>query len=261
MEFVDAHIHLSDEEYSGHVKEVMEEARRADVAAVVSNSVDLKTGLRSLELAEQYPGFVYVALGIHPWNINTLDANEVGRTKKLILEQKRNKALIAIGEIGLDRKYHTEWEKQLEVFHEMLKLAEELRVPAIIHSRGAAAQIVEMLPSYSLKGVLLHWFSGPVSCLTEAVENGYCITEGPAVVYSAAVREAVKHAPLTSLLAETDGPVRFSKPPFDGKMNTPAFIPAVVEEIAKIKNVDAAEASEQIVRNFESFFGVRLGGS
>lgn len=81
MEFVDAHIHLSDEEYSGHVEEVLEEARRADVAAVVSNSVDLKTGLRSLELAEQYPRFVYVALGIHPWNIDTLGANELNRRK------------------------------------------------------------------------------------------------------------------------------------------------------------------------------------
>lgn len=260
MEFVDAHIHLSDEEYSGHVEEVLEEARRADVAAVVSNSVDLKTGLRSLELAEQYPRFVYVALGIHPWNIDTLGANELEQTKELILEQRRNKALIAIGETGLDHKYHTEWEKQLKVFTEMLKLAEELRLPVIIHSRGAAAQIVEMLPSYSLKGVLLHWFSGPVNCLTKAAENGHYITAGPAVVYSTAVREAVKHAPLTGLLTETDGPVRFSKPPFDGKRNTPAFIPTVVEEIAKIKTVDAADAAEQIVQSFESFFGVRLGG-
>lgn len=258
MKFVDAHIHLSDEEYSECVDEVIAEARSSNVVALVSNSMDLETSIRSLKLAEQYSGMVYAALGIHPWNVNAVTEDEFQQTIELVSEKRQNKALIAIGEIGLDHKYVKIWDKQLMVFNEMLRLAEKLGLPVIIHSRGTTEQIVEMLPSYNLKKVLLHWFSNPISVLSKVVENGYYITEGPPTVYSNGIREVVRRIPLTNLLTETDGPVRFFKQPFDGKKTTPAFIPTVVKAIAEIKKVDATVVAERIVKNFEGFFGVKL---
>jgi Tat protein secretion system quality control protein TatD with DNase activity len=59
-------------------------------------------------------------------------------------------------------------------------------------------------------------------------------------------------------LTETDGPVRFFKPPFNGKRTTPAFIPEVVKAIAEIKNTGATEVARQIADNFEAFFGINL---
>jgi TatD DNase family protein len=258
MKFIDAHIHLSDEEYSACVDEVINEARSSNVVALVSNSMDLETSTRSLELAEQYSGMVYAALGIHPWNVNALTEEELQQTIELISEKRQNKALIAIGEIGLDYKYEKIWDKQLMVFTEMLHLAEKLDLPVIIHSRGTTAQIIEMLPSYNLKKVLLHWFSNPISVLSKVVDNGYYITEGPPTVYSNGIREVVRRIPLINLLTETDGPVRFFKQPFKGKKTTPAFIPQVVKAIAEIKKVEAAVVAEQIMKNFEEFFGVKL---
>jgi len=259
MKFVDAHIHLSDEEYSECVDEVINEARSSNVVALVSNSMDLETSTRSLELAEQYSGMVYAAFGIHPWNVNTLTEEELQQTIELVSEKRQNKALIAIGEIGLDYKYEKIWDKQLVVFTEMLRLAEKLDLPVIIHSRGTTAQIVEMLPSYHLEKVLLHWFSNPISALSKAVDNGYYITEGLPTVYSNGIREVVRRTPLTNLLTETDGPVRFFKQPFNGKRTTPAFIPSVVEAIAEIKKLDVESTAEQIMRNFEDFFEIKLG--
>lgn len=258
MKFVDAHIHLSDEEYSDCIDEIMTEAKSSNVVALVSNSMDLETSIRSLELAERYPGMVYAALGIHPWNINALMENELQQTLELISRQRQNKALIAIGEIGLDYKYANIWDKQLTVLSQMLSLAEKLDLPVIIHSRGTTAQIVEMLPSHNLKKVLLHWFSNPIRVLPRAVEKGYYITEGPPTAYSNGIREVVRRIPLTNLLTETDGPVRFFKQPFNGERTTPAFIPTVVKAIAEIKNVDVAKVAEQIIKNFEDFFGVKL---
>jgi TatD DNase family protein len=257
MKFVDAHIHLSDEEYSKNVDEIIAEAKRAKVVALVSNSMDLKTSMHSLELAGQYQGMVYAALGIHPWNVNALTEEELQQTMELISEKSRNKAVVAIGEIGLDYKYASIWDKQLMVFDKMLRLAEKLDLPVIIHSRGTTVKIVEMLPSYNLGKVLLHWFSNPISVLSKAVENGYYITEGPPVVYSNGIREVVRRIPLTNLLTETDGPVRFFKQPFAGKMTTPAFVPTVVKAIAEIKRIDEASVAEQIVKNFETFFGIK----
>jgi len=258
MKFVDAHIHLSDEEYSQCINEIVAEAKSSNIVVLVSNSMNLETSIRSLKLAEQYSETVYAALGIHPWNVNALSETELQQTLELISKQRQNKALIAIGEIGLDHKYANIWDKQLMVFDEMLRLAEELDLPVIIHSRGTTTKIVEMLPSYNLKKILLHWFSNPISALEKVVENGYYITEGPPTAYSNGIREVVRKTPLINLLTETDGPVRFFKQPFNGKRTTPAFIPTVVKAIAEIKNMDVVEVAEQIIKNFKEFFGVKL---
>lgn len=255
LKYVDVHIHLSDEEYAGKVDEIVSVARNFNVVALVSNSMDFETSMKSLELAESYAGMIYAALGVHPWSVNNLTENELHRTSEFILKQRGNKAVAAIGEVGLDYKYEKIWDKQLKVFDEMLHLAEKLDLPVIVHSRGTTAQIVEMLPSYNLKGVLLHWFSNPISALIKAVEKGYYVSEGPPTVYSNGIREVVRRTPLTNLLTETDGPVRYFKSPFHGKMTTPAFIPLVVGAIAEVKRIDIAEASEQIMKNFEEFFG------
>ena len=258
MKLVDAHIHLSDMEYAKTTGELIDDAKNSGVAALVSNSMDLETSLGTLQLAEKYHGIVYSALGIHPWNVNVLKENELEETLKLIADQAQTKTIVAIGEIGLDIKHENIWDKQLDVFNKMLQLAEKLQLPAIIHSRGTTAKIVDMLPSYNLKRVLLHWFSYPITALSEAVAHGYFITEGPPAVYSSGIREVIEKAPLANLLTETDGPVKYWKSPFNGQLTKPSFIRAVVEAVAEIKKTSIYEVAEQIARNFEEFFNVKL---
>jgi TatD DNase family protein len=258
MKFVDAHVHFSDPQYSECTDELAIEAKTANVAALVSNSMDFETSLGSLKLAERYPSFVYAALGIHPWSVSVLKKDELQQTSELIYANSRNKALVAIGEIGLDRKYVKMTDEQLKVFSEMLRLAEKTELPAIVHSYSTTEQVVEILPSYRLKKVLLHWYSHPLSALSKVVEKGYSITEGPPVVYSKRLQKVVERVPVTNLLTETDGPVIYKKAPFDGKRTTPAFLPMVVKTIAEIKKMGVAEVAEQIAKNFEVFFNVKL---
>jgi TatD DNase family protein len=258
MKLIDAHIHLSDAEYAARTDELVADAKDAEVVALVSNAMDLETSMWCLRLAERHPGMVYSALGIHPWNVNVMKENELEDTVKLISEQHSKNAVVAIGEIGLDYKYETIWEKQLMVFDRMLRLAEKLDLPAIIHSRGTTAQIVDMLPSYNLERVLLHWFSHPMSALYKAVDHGYFITEGPPVAYSNGIRHVVKQVPLTNLLTETDGPVTYRKSPYNGKLTKPSFIRTVVESVAEVKNMAVVDVADQIAENFESFFRVKL---
>jgi Tat protein secretion system quality control protein TatD with DNase activity len=114
-------------------------------------------------LAEKYPGLVYAALGIHPWNVSVLKENELDETLKLISEKAEKKSVAAVGEIGLDAKYEKIWDKQLMVFDRMLRLAETLnlrynpsREPPP-YSRDASL----IQPQTGL----LHWFSYPLSAL------------------------------------------------------------------------------------------------
>jgi TatD DNase family protein len=255
---VDAHIHLSDEEYAECIDEVIAEAKASDVVALVSNSMDLKTCLDSLRLAERYPGTVFAALGVHTRNVNTIAEDELQKVLDVVLKQKGNKTLVALGEIGLDSKYMGIWDKQIRVFDAMLHLAEEVDLPVIIHSRGTTAQIVDVLPSYRLKKVLLHWFSNPMRVLSKALEEGYYISEGPPTLYSKGISDVVRKVPLTNFLTETDGPVRYFRAPFNGKRTSPAFIPTVAKAVAEKKNIDVVEVVHQVFKNFQEFFNLKL---
>jgi TatD DNase family protein len=166
--------------------------------------------------------------------------------------------VVAVGEIGLDASYSGNGEPteiQKQVFHEMLFTAEKVGLPVIIHSRGSTSQIVNILPSYKISKVLLHWFSQPHSLISTIVDRDYYITEGPPTLFSGGIREVVKRIPLTRLMTETDGPVRY-KGPFKGKLTKPSFIPMIVEEIAELKGKEKSKVAEQIFRNFSDFFGV-----
>lgn len=258
MKLVDAHVHLSDKGYEGSIDMIIEDAKAANAVALVTNAMDYETSIAALKIRQKNPDLVRVALGIHPWNVNVLKEGELQQTINLIEEEHRKGNVVAIGEIGLDCKYESIWEQQLLVFDKMLRLAEKLGLPVIIHSRGTAEFIVDMLPSYKLNHVLLHWFSHPMTALQKALEHGYYITEGPPVVYSNGIREVVANTPLTNLMTETDGPVLFRKAPFNGQMTRPSFIREVVCAIADIKQAKPDDVADQIIRNFEAFFNLKL---
>jgi TatD DNase family protein len=258
MKFVDAHVHLADKAYVQNLEEIIDEARGLGVVALVANSTDLETSKRSIKLAQEHPDHVYVTVGIHPWNTKQLKSNEVKETVDLIVENKQK--LLAVGEIGLDATYSGTGEPtqiQRQVFQEMLSTAEKTSLPVIIHSRGATEQVVNMLPSYQIDKVILHWFSQPHSLISTIVDRGYYITEGPAAVFSGGIKKVIKAIPLTKLMTETDGPVRFRAKPFNGKLTTPSDIPRIVEAIAELKELDKTVVAEQIYENFVKFFGVK----
>jgi len=258
MKIVDAHVHLSDKEYAGYTDMLVEDAKNAGALALVSNAMDYESCVSVLKLKQQHPELIHAALGIHPWNVNVLKESELENTTKLIIDEHGKGNVLAIGEIGLDCKYEASWSQQLLVFDKMLRLAEKLKLPVIIHSRGTTAFIVDMLPSYNLKRVLLHWFSHPMTALQQAIGHGYYITEGPPAVYSNGIRDVISNTPLTNLLTETDGPVLFRKAPFNGQMTRPSFIREVVCAVADLKQIPAEDAADQITRNFEDFFSLKL---
>ena len=259
MRFVDAHIHLADSKYAQNIGEIIEDARLSRVFALDANSMDLESSCRSLGLAEEYSDHVYAALGIHPWNTNQLKPYEVEDMTNLILENGENRQrVVAVGEIGLDSSYSGNGkptETQIQVFKKMLSAAEKTSLPVIIHSRGATSQIVNLLPSYKIEKVLLHWFSRPHSLISQIADRGYYISEGPPSVFSNGIQEIIRRIPLTNLMTETDGPVNF-RGPFKGTLTTPSLIPTVVEAIAHLKGKEKSEVADQIFHNFVHFFGV-----
>jgi len=255
--FVDVHVHLADPAYAGKVNSLLETARKENVVALVSNSMDLETAKVSAKLAACTPELVYAAVGFHPWNAQTTKPEEVSQIDNLVHETGGQ--IIAVGEIGLDRSYaktSEHFEQQRWFFEKQLDLAEKMNLPVIVHSRGSARDVLDTLESRNQKKVLMHWYSGPVEYVKEICDNGWTLSLGPSILYSGRVREVALKASPESVLSETDGPVTY-RGPFLGKETTPAFVRFVVEEVARILKTDLETVSHQIYDNFHRFFEIK----
>jgi TatD DNase family protein len=253
LNYVDAHLHLADSDYSGLIEEVLDDAAKNGVDYLLSNGMDYDSSVRTLALADQYKNRVLAAVGLHPWTAtNTEGKLSLDIFEKLVEENR--KMITAIGEIGLDGQYSQDEAKKLrqrEVFQFFLRLAERRKLPVIVHSRLAIDEVLNMLPSFTLPKVVLHWYSGPAEYLQQITDQGYLITIGPNILYAKRTVEIARHADLTTILTETDGPVSYFGP-FKGKPTRPAFVIDVVKKIAEIKNENIDQIRNRVWDNFQS---------
>jgi TatD DNase family protein len=249
MQYIDCHLHLSDETYRETIPELVKMCESSGVIALIANSENLETSIRTMKLSDQYLRIIHPAIGIHPWNATKVNEREVNSILDLI---KHNvDRLIAIGEIGLDNTYiKTFKEKKIqeEIFETMLDIAEQRELPVIVHSRKSEDDVMKHLASRNLISVVMHWYSGSTNLIEEFISRGYRISFGPSVCYANHIQEIAKLTPIEAILTETDGPVRY-RGPFSNKETTPELLPFVVQKLAEIKRMGLNEIAEQIIKN------------
>lgn len=251
---VDIHIHLTDAEYNS-LFPYLQAYLKATRMILISVAVDFETSVKSVKLAEEFHNNIVPFIGIHPQNA---EAADLDRFQQLLDRAKGSAA--GIGEIGLDRRLGSAdkiSEAQLKTFTMQLAVAEKQGKPVSIHSRGTLAEILEMLPSYRLKGVLLHWFAGELQELHEATSRGYYASFGPALVYSKNKRRLAASMPSEYILSETDGPVHFGGC-FGGRMALPTFLPSVLFTLASVLKMPYDDTVTLVQRNSERYLGAEL---
>jgi TatD DNase family protein len=246
----DAHIHLSDIEYSTDLEYLLVAMDKMKIRACCV-SVDNSSSKSTLELGQRSP-LILPFVGIHPENAYD-NLNEMTE-----LITKNYDKISGIGEIGLDKTYvsnEVEFSRQVSVFQKMLSLAEKLNKPVSIHSRKTLDEIFSLLPSYSLQSILLHWFSGSKKQLQKAMELDCFVSYGPAMIYSGDKKVLLSQTDLNKILLETDGPVRFSRC-FGLKTAQITFLPSVLFCAAGVLNKSYDEMLLIIEKNFNSYLGV-----
>ncbi|NHI03279.1 hypothetical protein DYY67_1591 [Candidatus Nitrosotalea sp. TS] len=145
--------------------------------------------------------------------------------------------------------------RQVSVFEKMLSLAEKLEKPISIHSRKTLEEIFSILPSYHLKGVLLHWFAGNKKQLEKAMDIGSYVSYGPAMVYSQDKQILLSLTEPDKILLETDGPVKFSKC-FGYKTAQITFMPSVLFCASQILGKRYDEMLQIVEKNTNSYLGI-----
>ena len=258
MMFIDVHCHLTGGEYEevGGVEGILTRAKEDGVGIVIASGFDLQSSRISAQISEQYEN-VYFCAGFHPSELNKYNEGDLDEIRSLCAHEK----CVAVGEIGLD--YHFEDnptpEMQRKLFIAQLRLAEEVGLPVVLHSRDAAQETLQILQEHQhllKKGGLMHCYSYSAEMLDNFAALGLSFSFGGTSTFKNArkVQECVQRVHDSRILSETDCPY-LTPVPFRGTFpNQPKNVKYVVENLATLRQQNTEELAKQILENAKKLF-------
>jgi TatD DNase family protein len=251
---IDTHCHVDFKEYNKNREEVMKRAK-SKLTAIINSGASLGGNRRTLNLQEEYNGFLYSTLGFHPSNASKADSTVI---KQALDEINENIAFaIGIGETGLD--FHEITDKnarrrQEKLFKIFIELSEEYELPLIVHARDAEENALAMIKeSTSLNDVVFHCYGGDVKTAELIVEEGYYISLSTIVCFSEHHQNLAAAIPISNILTETDSPYLS---PFKGIRNEPSFVEEAVKTIALMKSISPTKVDRKTEKNAKKIFNI-----
>jgi TatD DNase family protein len=250
---VDSHCHLDFPEFHGREGEILDLMAQAGVTSALVVGVTLERFPAVLALAEGHPN-LHASVGVHP-DTDT-DAREPGVEELVTLAN--HPKVVAIGETGLDYyRLSGDLEWQRDRFRAHIRAARTVNKPLIIHTRAASADTLRVLAEEGggEAGGVFHCFTETREVALQAIAMGFHISFSGIISFknAADLRAVVPLVPDDRLLVETDAPY-LAPVPHRGKLNHPALVRHVAEEVARLRGVSVEQIAELTTRNFNSLF-------
>lgn len=257
--FIDCHCHIADKDFDHDIDDVLDQAKKAGVLALLAVSESADEFEKIMDLSRRYKGFVLPCLGIHPVQGPPPEQRSVAfqdlETAVPLIEKYKDQ-LLAIGEVGLDfsprfASTDSQKEEQRRVLIQQIELAKRFDLPLNVHSRSAGRPTVNLLKEQGAEKVLLHAFDGKPSVAMEGAKAGYFFSIPPSIVRSEQKQKLVKQLPLECICLETDSP---ALGPEKQVRNEPKNIVISAEYIAKVKGVSVEKVMEITTQNAMKVF-------
>ena len=241
--FVDTHCHL--DLYPDPAK-TLDEA--PETVVVVATELPSRYRLQAIRFRGDKR--VRVALGLHPLRAATASALEVGQFVRQLANTEY------VGEVGLDFSLHGKNTKaaQLRVFDRLLAQPALRYKVVTVHSRGSEAVVIERLRSASVTAIL-HWYTGPLGLIEEALAAGLYFSINPAMLRTEKGRKVIAAVPRHRALTESDGPFAKSH----GRPAGPADMRLLVSELAGVWRSDPESARRQLYDNLANLYAATAG--
>ena len=253
--FIDSHCHLNFPELADNLGEVLSKMKINSVTHALCVSVDLDKLPQILQLAEQHDN-LYASVGVHPDYELAVEPSQAE-----LVRLAQHARVIAIGETGLDYyRLQGDLEWQRSRFRTHIRAARECGKPLIIHTRSSASDTLRIMQEEDASqiGGVMHCFTESLDVAYAAIEMGFYISFSGIVTFKNALE--IKHVaatiPLESILIETDSPY-LAPVPYRGKLNQPAYVKHVAEELARLRNLSVEEVGSATSENFRRLFQVR----
>jgi TatD DNase family protein len=249
--FIDSHTHLLRLEVSPEA--AVEEAEEAGVIAVVNVGTDVEDSQEGAKLAAALPN-VYSSAGIHPHNAGTYTAAHL----EALAELSESPGIVALGEVGLDY-YRGDWSQEIQraLFEDAISLANDTRLPLIIHSREAFADTMAILNRARVP-IVLHCFEGGEREAREAVERSYYVgLAGNTTYKNSRTAEILEILDPERILVETDAPY-LSPQAVRKERNEPKYVVHTARFVAERIGMGEEEFGTLTRRNTRNVFGLPL---
>ena len=249
---VDSHCHLNFPELSENIQSLRLNMEEAQVGHALCVSVTLDKFPEVLNLAERFENF-YASVGVHP------DYEDIEEpTVEQLVALAQHPKVVAIGETGLDYFRLTgdlEWQRMR--FRTHIRAAIQCAKPLIIHTRSAAEDTLCIMQEEGAKqvGGVMHCFTESLNVALKAIEMGFYISFSGIVTFKNAtqLKEVAQAIPLDKMLVETDSPY-LAPMPFRGKINQPAYVKYVAQEIANLRGISLDVVMGTTTDNFFTLF-------
>lgn len=251
MGFFDSHSHLNDEKFDEDRDEIIKKIYESGTTNFVTAGYSVESSKKAVDIANNYD-FIYATAGISP--------NDIPQTEEELWKQlseikdlaKSNKKVLAIGEIGLDYYWNVEnKEIQKKVFIEQIKLANELELPIVIHTRDAVMDTLQILKENKVKNKgIFHCCPQNRELIKEGLKLGFYISFAGPITFKSSKNadEMINLVPNDRILIETDSPY-LAPEPVRGTRNIPSNVKFIAQKIANIKGLSLQEMEEITVEN------------
>jgi TatD DNase family protein len=260
---VDAHCHLFDQAFDADRVEVVQRAQVAGVGhiVIIGESKAAAEAAFAYRAARPGPPGLSVVAGLHPHEARLWDAEYEEWLRGLCARAHGgagHPALGALGEIGLDYHYdHSPRDVQRRVFQTQLALAEELKLPVVIHAREADEDLLAILREFPKVRAVLHSFSSGLPLLEGALRLGHLASFSGMVTFKNwTLDDAIRMVPSGRLMVETDAPY-LAPMPHRGKRNEPAYVRQVAERIAAVRGTTYDVVAAETTQACRDFFGIQ----
>jgi len=245
MHLIDSHCHLDFDQFNSDRENILLHCQKLGVKDIIIPGVTADKWDDLIDICN-HSEMLHPALGLHPMFMAAHRPEHLLQLKETIANNK----LIAIGEIGLDF-YVADHDKaaQVDLFSTQLEIAQQSRLPVLLHVRKAHDQTISLLKKYPVSGGIVHAFNGSIQQAEQYQQLGFVFGVGGAITHLRAtrLRSLFTELDLSSIVLETDAPdMPLSE--LQEQRNTPENIPHILEALANLR-VESRENIATITTN------------
>ena len=252
---IDTHCHIDFKEFDDDREDVIKRAQDK-LDYVVASGYSNDSNMDILQLSKDYEGFIFPTFGFHPVSSQNATEAEIKTAHDNI--DKYLDDIVAIGEVGMDYYYVTDKalrERQQEIFTGFLELANEYKVPIVMHVRDCEKKAVNIVPEYEdIPYFVFHCYGGSLKTAKRIMNMGNAyMSFSTMLCYSKHHQDLIEKIDLDYILTETDSPFLAKT---KEERNEPANVVNAVRKIAEIKDIDIATVDEITTANACKIFKI-----
>ena len=255
MQFVDTHAHIYSEQFNHDREAMLKRTFALDVKRIFMPNVDSQSIEGMLALEDAYPCQCYAMMGVHPCSIEADFEKELQIAEAWLSQRK----FVAIGEIGLDYYWSTEFvAQQKEAFRIQVGWAKQYNLPIVIHCRDSFQDTVDLLKEIGTENLtgIFHCFTGSLEDAQQVIDLGFKLGIGGVSTFkNGGLDKVIPFVDMEHLVLETDSPY-LAPVPHRGKRNETSYIPLVAQRIADLKQTSVLAVADATTQNALKLFGI-----